>query len=74
MLKCGLARSSSCDSLTAYKLSNIQTPSNIQRRQMSLRKNVNCCLLNFIISLTFWKPLEPTKEDKRIKITVSVIK
>ena len=73
MLKCGLARSSSCGSLTAYKLSNIQTPSNIQRRQMRLRKNVNCCLLN-VISLTFWKPLEPTKEDKRIKITVSVIK
>ena len=32
---------------------NIQTPSNIQRRQMRLRKNVNYCLLNFIISLTF---------------------
>ena len=70
---CGLARSSSCGSLTAYKLSNIQTLSNIQRRQMRLRKNVNCCLLTFIISLTFWKPLGPTKEDNRIKITVSVI-
>ena len=32
---------------------NIQTPSNIQRKQMRLRKNVNYCLLNFIISLTF---------------------
>ena len=32
---------------------NIQTPSNIQRRQMRLRENVNYCLLNFIISLTF---------------------
>ena len=29
---------------------NIQTPSNIQRRQMRLR---NYCLFNFIISLTF---------------------
>ena len=32
---------------------NIQTTSIIQRRQMRLRKNVNYCLLNFIISLTF---------------------
>ena len=32
---------------------NIQTPSIIQRRQMRLRKKVNYCLLNFIISLTF---------------------
>ena len=32
---------------------NIQTPAIIQRRQMRLRKNVNYCLLNFIISLTF---------------------
>ena len=32
---------------------NIQTPSNIQRRQMRLRKNVNYYLLNFIISLSF---------------------
>ena len=32
---------------------NIQTPSNIQRRQMRLRKNVNYSLLNFTISLTF---------------------
>ena len=32
---------------------NIQTPSNIQRRQMRLRKNVNDCFFNFIISLTF---------------------
>ena len=32
---------------------NIQTPSSIQRRQMRLRKSVNYCLLNFIISLTF---------------------
>ena len=43
---------------------NIQTPSNIQRRQMRLRKNVNYCLLNFIISLTFWKPLEPKKRQQ----------
>ena len=32
---------------------NIQTPSNIKRRQMRLRKHVNYCLLNFIVSLTF---------------------
>ena len=32
---------------------NIQTPLNIQRRQMRLRKNANNCLLNFIISLTY---------------------
>ena len=31
----------------------IQTPSNVQGRQMILRKNVNYCLLNFTISLTF---------------------
>ena len=43
---------------------NIQTPSNIQRRQMRLRKNVNYCLLNFIISLTLWKHLEPKKRQQ----------
>ena len=32
---------------------NIQTPSNVQRRQMRLRKNINYCVLNFTISLTF---------------------
>lgn len=31
----------------------IQTPSNVQGRQMISRKNVNYCLLNFTISLTF---------------------
>ena len=50
VLKCGLATSSSCGSLTAC---NIQTPPNIQRTQMRLKKNVNYFLLNFIISLTF---------------------
>ena len=71
MLKCGLA------SLVAAVVSllascNIQTPSNVQRRQMRLRKNVNYCLLHFIISLTF-ESLLNLKKDKRIKITVSVI-
>ena len=46
---------------------NIQTPSNIQRRQMRLRKNVNYCLFNFIISLTFWKPLEPKKKTTELR-------
>ena len=43
---------------------NIQTPSNVQRRQMRLRKNVNYCSLNFTISLTFWKPLEPKERQQ----------
>ena len=72
MLQCGL------NSLVAAVVSllasckYIQTPSNVQRRQMRLRKNVKYCLLHFIISLTFENPLN-LKKDKRIKITVSVI-
>ena len=46
---------------------NIQTPSNIQRRQIRIRKNVNYCLFNFIISLTFRKPLEPKKKTTELK-------
>ena len=45
---------------------NIQTPSNVQRRQIRLRKNVNYCLLNFI-SLTLWKPLEPKKKTTELR-------
>ena len=32
-----------------------------------LKENVNYCLLNFIVSLAFWKPLEPKKETTELR-------
>ena len=51
---------------------NIQTPSNIQRRQMRLRKNVNYCI-QILLFLWIFESILNLKKDNRIKITVSVI-